>query len=178
MNKKEVAVIAAGCFWCTEAIFQRLKGVQKVVAGYAGGKMENPTYEKVSAGITGHAESIQITFDPSVISYKDILEVFFKTHDPTQKDGQGADIGIQYRSIIFYTNESQKKNAEQALEDAQKDHVKEIVTEIFPLGTFHMAEKYHQNFYNNNRENSYCKLVIDPKIKKLYKNFKPQVVQV
>ena len=167
--KFEVATFAGGCFWCTEGIFQRLKGVKTVVSGYAGGNIDNPTYEEVSSGETGHAEAIQITFDPSVISYKDLVYVFLKTHDPTTKDRQGNDVGTQYRSALFYHDEKQKMIAEETIKtlDQEKIYSSPIVTEVLPFKNFFKAEGYHQNYYNNNPDKMYCKLVIDPKIKKL-----------
>lgn len=172
-NKLEVATLAGGCFWCTEAIFERLKGVEKVVSGYVGGNMENPSYEKVSSGKTGHAEAIQINFDPFQISYKEILDVFFATHDPTTENRQGNDVGEQYRSVIFYHNENQKKIAEDLKNVLRKSgkYENEIVTSIEPFRNFYAAEDYHQKFYENNSKAPYCELVIDPKIKKLYKEF-------
>ena len=167
--KFEVATFAGGCFWCTEGIFQRLKGVKTVVSGYAGGNIDNPTYEEVSSGETGHAEAIQITFDPSVISYKDLVYVFLKTHDTTTKDRQGNDVGTQYRSALFYHDEKQKMIAEETIKtlDQEKIYSSPIVTEVLPFKNFFKAEGYHQNYYNNNPDKMYCKLVIDPKIKKL-----------
>jgi len=163
----EIATLAGGCFWCTEAIFERLKGIKKVESGYTGGTKENPSYEDISSGTTGHAEANQITFDPKVISYKTVLEVFFKLHDPTTLNQQGADKGAQYRSVIFYHSEDQKKIAEE-----MKSKITGAVTEIIPAGKFYMAEKHHQDYYSQNRSAPYCKLVIDPKIQKLYKEFK------
>lgn len=171
----EQATFAGGCFWCTEAVFQRLKGVESVVVGYSGGKRENPSYEQVSTGVTGHAEAIQITFNPEIISYDTLLEVFWKTHDPTSLNRQGADVGSQYRSIIFYYDEKQRATAEDSLKEAQKNFPKKIVTEVVPFVAFYKAEVSHQEYYNNNRFYPYCTLVIDPKIKKLYKDFKPLV---
>lgn len=165
-NKMEIATFAGGCFWCTEAIFQRLKGVKSVKPGYSGGHIENPTYEQVSSGNTGHAEAIQIEFDPKVLSYEDLLHVFFKTHDPTTKNRQGADVGPQYRSVVFYHNESQKKAAEEYIKK-----IPNAVTEITKFTEFYAAEDYHKNYYNNNKNAGYCMLVIDPKIKKLQENF-------
>lgn len=163
----ETTYLANGCFWCTEAVFQRLRGVNSVLPGYSGGTIENPTYEQVSTGNTGHAESIEIKFDPKQISYQDLLYVFFKTHDPTTLNRQGGDEGPQYRSAIFYTNEKQKEVALKAKDEAQKDYEDSIVTEVVKFEKFYPAEDYHKDFYNNNREYGYCKLVIDPKIKKL-----------
>jgi peptide-methionine (S)-S-oxide reductase len=166
------ATLAGGCFWCTEALFQRIKGVNKTVSGYSGGQINNPTYEHVSGGDTGHAEAIQISFDPKKISYTDLLYIFFRTHDPTTLNRQGVDIGTQYRSVIFYHNKTQKREAERAKNEAQKLYDKQIVTEIKPFEAFYQAEEYHQNYYNSNKNKVYCKLVIDPKINKLQKNFK------
>lgn len=167
----EKATFAGGCFWCTEAIFQNIKGVSDVTSGYSGGEVENPSYEQVSGRETGHAEVIQLTFDPKVVSYKDLLYIFFKMHDPTQKDGQGADIGSQYRSIVFYHDENQKKEAEEAISEFKKEYPSPIVTEVIPFKNFYKAEDYHQDYYNNNKSAMYCKLVIDSKIEKLKKNF-------
>ena len=165
----EVATFAGGCFWCTEGIFQRLRGVKEVVSGYSGGEKENPTYEEVSSGVTGHAEVIQITFDPTKISYKDLLYVFFKTHNPTTLNRQGNDVGTQYRSVIFYHDEGQKKVAQDLIKslESQKVYESPIVTEVVVFKNFYKAEDYHQNYYNENPDKMYCKLVIDPKIKKL-----------
>lgn len=163
------AVFGDGCFWCTEAVFQRIRGVEKVTSGYAGGEMENPSYGEVSSGETGHAEAIEIEFDPKEISYKDLVYIFFRTHDPTDTDGQGADHGSQYRSVIFYMNEAQRKVAEAELKKAQKEFDDPVVTQIKPLATFYVAEEYHQNYYEENPSAGYCRLVIDPKIHKLQK---------
>ncbi len=167
----ETITLAGGCFWCTEAIFIQLKGVQKVMPGYAGGKIDNPTYDQVSSGESGHAESVQITFDPSLISLDKILYVFFKLHDPTTLNQQGADIGTQYRSAIFYTDESQKEAAQKAIDIAQKEYKDKIVTEITHFTNFFPAEEYHREYYFKNHNQPYCRLVIDPKINKLKKEF-------
>lgn len=172
MQKTEIATIAGGCFWCTEAIFERLSGVTKVVPGYSGGTKENPTYEEVCSGTTGYAEAIQLTFDPTIISYDKLLDVFFALHDPTTLNQQGADIGTQYRSAIFYNNDEQRKIAEE-----KKSKISGAVTEIVPFTKFYEAENYHQNYYNNNHNQPYCKLVIDPKITKLYKEFRDSTVK-
>lgn len=169
---KEIATIAGGCFWCTEAVFVNLKGVEKVVPGYSGGSVENPSYEQVSSGETGHAESIQITFDHKVISYDELLYVFWKTHDPTQLNRQGKDVGPQYRSAIFYNDEVQKEKALKSKTEAQKFYASPIVTEIVPFKNFYPAEQYHREYYLKNRNAPYCRLVIDPKIQKLRKEFK------
>lgn len=168
----ETATLAGGCFWCTEGIFKQIKGVKEVTSGYSGGNMDNPDYEQVSSGVTNHAESIQIKFDPKVIRFKDILYIFFKSHDPTTMNRQGHDVGSQYRSAIFYYDEKQKKEAETALADAQKDYDGKIVTQILPFKSFFEAEDYHQDYFEKNPEKPYCKLVIDPKIQKLKRDFK------
>jgi len=167
----EKATLAGGCFWCTEAIFKRLKGVRRVISGYSGGKLQNPSYGQVSSGASGHAEAIQIEFDPKIISYEKLLEVFFKLHDPTTKDQQGSDVGSQYRSVIFYHTDKQRKEAEQMSEQMQKLYQNPIVTEIVPFKNFYTAEGYHQNYYEKNSDAGYCRIVIDPKITKLYKEF-------
>jgi peptide-methionine (S)-S-oxide reductase len=172
----DTAVFGAGCFWCVEAIFQELKGVQSVEAGYSGGTVENPSYEQVCTGTTGHAEVARIIFDPSEISYDDLLEVFWTTHDPTTLNRQGADVGEQYRSVIFYLNDTQKEAAEKSKKDvATKIWDDPIVTSIEPLKNFCIAEDYHQNYYNNNLNKSYCQFVINPKLEKFRKKFKEKL---
>ncbi len=166
------ATLGGGCFWCTEGIFNQIKGIEKVVSGYSGGKMENPKYEQVSSGTTNHAEAIQITYDPKIINYKDILYIFFKTHDPTTMNKQGYDEGTQYRSVIFYHDEVQQQVATDLKSNLQKEYNNQIVTEIVPFENFYEAESYHQNYYANNKDKPYCTLVIDPKIQKLKKDFK------
>ncbi len=163
----EKATFGAGCFWCVEAIFQRLDGVQSVIPGYAGGSTVNPTYEQVCTGTTGHAEVAQITFDPSKISYEQLLTVFWEAHDPTTLNRQGADIGTQYRSVIFFHDAKQKAAAEKSLAAAQKNFENPIVTQIEPLKAFYPAENYHQNYYKNHQNAPYCIFVIKPKLKKL-----------
>ncbi len=163
----EKATFGAGCFWCVEAIFQRLDGVQSVVAGYAGGTKVNPTYEEVCTGTTGHAEVAQITFDPAKTSYEKLLDVFWEAHDPTTLNMQGADVGTQYRSIIFYSDDKQKAAAEKSMAAAQKNFDNPIVTEIQPLRAFYTAENYHQDYYRNHQNAPYCIFVIKPKLKKL-----------
>jgi peptide-methionine (S)-S-oxide reductase len=159
-----------GCFWCLEAVFQRLEGVQSVASGYAGGTVPNPTYKAVCEGTTGHAEVVQITFDPAKLGLEKLLEVFWAAHDPTTLNRQGADIGTQYRSIILYENDAQKAAAEQSKAAAQKDFKDPIVTEIVPLTKFYQAEDYHQNYFNQNaNSNPYCSVVIRPKLQKLLK---------
>jgi peptide-methionine (S)-S-oxide reductase len=169
----ERAVLGGGCFWCTEATFQMLKGVLSVTPGYAGGETVNPTYEKVSSGSTGHAEVVQIEFDPSVISYTDLLTVFFNVHDPTQLNRQGADVGTQYRSIILYTTETQKETAEAFMKTlvSKKAYEQPIRTELQRLEKFYPAEEYHKNYFKKNPDAAYCQIVIQPKVEKLEKKF-------
>jgi len=173
-NKTVLATLGGGCFWCTEAIYQMLPGVKSVVSGYAGGKTENPTYKQVCEGNTGHAEVIQIEFDPAVISCEKILETFWEAHDPTTLNRQGADTGTQYRSVIFYHSETQKAAAEKSKAAAQKNFIQPIVTEIRPLTKFYKAEGYHQDFYRNNPNQGYCRAVIQPKVDKFEKKLKAQ----
>lgn len=169
----EIATLGAGCFWCVEAIFQELKGVEKVVSGYTGGEVDNPTYKAVCNGTTGHAEVAQITFDPSVISFADILKVFWTTHNPTTLNRQGADVGTQYRSAIFYHSEAQKAIAEKSrMEVAPTLWENPIVTEISPIGDFYLAENYHQNYFSLNPNQGYCRAVINPKVQKFRVKFK------
>jgi len=170
----EIATFAGGCFWCTEAIFNEIKGVQKVVSGYTGGSVKNPSYREICTGNTGHAEAIQITFDPSLISYEDLLEIFFGTHDPTTLNRQGADVGTQYRSEIFYHNQEQKKKAENyiLLIEKEKLYNNPIVTKISSAVVFYKAEEYHQDYYAANSEQGYCQMVIAPKLEKLRKYYK------
>lgn len=167
MQHVEKATFGAGCFWCVEAVFQRIDGVVSVVPGYAGGTTVHPTYEQVCSGKTGHAEVAQITFDPKKVSYRRLLEIFWQAHDPTTLNRQGNDVGTQYRSIILYHNEQQKRTAESSLKEAQQYFDKPIVTEIKPLTVFYPAEDYHHNYYNNNTFQPYCQFVIKPKLKKL-----------
>lgn len=167
----ESATFGGGCFWCTEAIFKRIKGVTSVTSGYSGGKMKNPSYEAVLTGETEHAEAVQLTFNPKQISYEKLVEVFFATHDPTTLNCQGADTGAQYRSVIFYHSDNQHKIAEKVKEKVQEEYKDPIVTEIVPFKDFYEAEEYHQDFYAKNPSYGYCTLVIDPKIQKLLKSF-------
>lgn len=169
----EIATFAGGCFWCTEAIFLEIKGVKKVVSGYIGGTTLNPTYSEICTGTTGHAEAIQITFDPSEVGFEDLLEVFFGTHDPTTLNRQGADVGTQYRSAIFYHSEDQMKKAQNyiALIAKEKLYDREIVTKVSPATKFYDAEDYHQNYYNQNASQGYCQMVIAPKLEKLRKYY-------
>lgn len=163
----ETATLAGGCFWCTEAVYERLDGVHSVYSGYMGGHTENPTYKEVSQGDTGHAEVIQIEFDPSVISYESLVDLFWEAHDPTTLNRQGADIGTQYRSAVFYHSEQQRTAALASKERAQSKFRDAIVTEITEADTFYKAEDYHQDFYDNNKNYPYCRVVITPKLKKL-----------
>lgn len=166
-------VFGGGCFWCTEAVFQMLKGVQKVESGYAGGSTDSPSYEQVSGGDTGHAEVIRVTYDPAVISYDDLLTVFFGSHDPTTPNRQGADVGEQYRSVIFYDDVEEKRLAEakiKEIDESLKDGTR-VVTQLEPLQKFFPAEDYHQNYYKANTSAPYCQLIIEPKIEKIRKRF-------
>lgn len=169
----EVATFGSGCFWCTEAIFQQLKGVESAVSGYSGGTVKNPSYKEVCTGSTGHAEVIQIRYNPDIITFKELLEIFWKTHDPTTLNRQGADVGTQYRSVIFYHNQSQKKLAEEYKKKLDEANIfnNPIVTEITEFKEFYKAEDYHQEYYNNNKSQSYCNFVITPKIEKFKKVF-------
>ncbi len=168
-GKKEIATLANGCFWCTEAVFNRLEGVEKVVPGYTGGFIKNPPYREVCSGRTGHAEGIQIHFNPEIISFNALLEIFFATHDPTTLNKQGYDVGTQYRSAIFYHNEKQKQQAEDFIDLLESETVfnSKIVTEVTPFDVFYLAEEDHFEYYEKNKEQSYCRFIIDPKIDKL-----------
>lgn len=170
---KEIATLAGGCFWCTEAVFSIVKGVENVNPGYSGGSVPNPTYEQVSSGATGHAEATQITFDPRVISFREILEIFFATHDPTTLNRQGPDVGTQYRSVIFYHDEEQKATAEKVIEELNKEGIWDapIVTRVEPLKAFYAAEPYHKDYYKRNSGQPYCQQVITPKLAKLQQRF-------
>ena len=163
----ETATLGGGCFWCVEAVYQRISGVRRLMSGYAGGKQRNPTYEAVCTGRTGHAEVVQVEYDANTLSYADVLEVFWKAHDPTTLNRQGADVGTQYRSIIFYHDERQREIAVHSKEQAGERFRKPIVTEVVPLEEFYPAERYHQNYYNQNRRAGYCRVVIAPKLTKL-----------
>ncbi|MCX2678949.1 peptide-methionine (S)-S-oxide reductase MsrA [Galbibacter sp. EGI 63066] len=170
-NKKmETATVGGGCFWCVEAVFQEVKGVERVVSGYTGGTAPGkPTYREICSGLTGHAEVVQITFDPQLISYQDLLIIFMTTHNPTTLNRQGADVGTQYRSVIYYHDEDQKKTAESVVQQMGTFYDDPIVTEVSPLGTFYEAEDYHQDYYKNNKTQGYCSMVITPKLMKLRK---------
>jgi peptide-methionine (S)-S-oxide reductase len=173
MNHREMATLGGGCFWCLEAVFRELRGVEKVVSGYAGGAAADPSYEQVCTGKTGHAEVVQVTFDPKAVSYQEILEVFFTIHDPTTLNRQGADAGTQYRSAVFYHTPEQKTAAEEAIKDLGAAGVwgSPIVTEVAPLKTFYPAEEYHQEYYANNPSQPYCQMVIAPKVAKFRKQY-------
>jgi peptide-methionine (S)-S-oxide reductase len=169
----ELATLAGGCFWCLDAVFREVKGIEKTVSGYSGGTADKPTYERVSSGITGHAEVVQLTFDPKIISFREILTIFFSVHDPTTLNRQGADVGTQYRSAIFYHNEQQKEDAEEAIRqlNASKAWSAPVVTRVEPFKNFYAAEEYHQDYYTRNREALYCSVVIAPKLDKFRKQY-------
>lgn len=173
-SENQIAIFAGGCFWCTEAVFQRLKGVEKVISGYIGGTIKNPSYREICTGRTGHAEAIQVYFDPNVVQFKTLLEVFFSTHDPTTLNRQGNDKGTQYRSAVFYMNEKQKITTQNFISDLELQGIfkNPIVTEITEASAFYPAEETHWDYYNQNTEQLYCQLVIAPKIEKLNKYFK------
>ena len=177
-SNTETAIFGAGCFWCVEAIYQRVTGVKDIESGYAGGHVQDPTYRQVTSGKTGHAEVIKLEYDPSVISFEELLEVFWHTHNPTTLNRQGADVGTQYRSAIFYLNEEQKEVAEKSLKKTDTSNLWEdpIVTEITPLSNYSTAEDYHQNYFNNNSNAGYCSIVIAPKLAKFKKDF-PHLLQ-
>jgi len=172
-DSMEVTTLGSGCFWCSDAVFQMIRGVKKVEPGYAGGETPNPTYEQVTTGITGHAEVVQLTFDPSIVNFREILEIFFGTHDPTQLNRQGADIGTQYRSIILYHTDNQKAVAEKIIKELTEEEIYEspILTKLEPLVEFYPAEEYHKDYYKKNPRAGYCQVVIAPKIDKLQKTF-------
>jgi len=176
-QKPETATLGGGCFWCTEAVYKELKGVADVKPGYSGGHVKNPSYREVCTGNTGHAEVVQITFDPGVVSFSDILEVFFKTHDPTTLNRQGNDIGTQYRSVIFYHSEKQKEIAEKVIQLFEKEKIydKPIVTQVEPFKAFYEAEDYHHDYYERNKNQPYCQFVITPKIEKFEKIFRDKL---
>jgi len=169
----ETVVFGGGCFWCMEAVFQMLRGIESVDSGYAGGKTVNPTYEEVSTGKTGHAEVVRVIFDPEIIKLNDLLAVFFTTHDSTTLNRQGSDIGEQYRSVIFYSNEGQKQSVQNFIKQLTEDNTfsKPIITEVLPLKNFYLAEDYHKNYYKNNPDQAYCQVVINPKISKLRQKY-------
>ncbi|MHC3993490.1 peptide-methionine (S)-S-oxide reductase MsrA [Thiomicrolovo sp. ZZH C-3] len=172
---KEVALLGGGCFWCIEAVYRRVKGVSSAVSGYAGGETDNPDYRAVCSGTTGHAEVVEVTFDPEVISYGEILDIFWVIHDPTTLNRQGADVGTQYRSVIYYQNEEQKEEAEAAIAEAQAGFSDPIVTELSPAPTFYPAEAYHQNYFELNPQQGYCQVVIAPKVQKFMRTFREKL---
>jgi peptide-methionine (S)-S-oxide reductase len=177
-SNENVATLGGGCFWCLEAVFEQLRGVTRVVSGYTGGKAPDPTYRQVCSGSTGHAEVIQVTFDPAVISYRELLEVFFAIHDPTTLNRQGADVGTQYRSAIFYHSPEQKQTAEAVIEElnAAKIWGAPFVTEVVPFEKFYPAEDYHQSYYRQNPQQGYCQIVISPKLAKLRQKFADKLI--
>jgi peptide-methionine (S)-S-oxide reductase len=172
-GKRETATLGGGCFWCLDAVFRELRGVETVVSGYSGGLIENPTYRDVCSGMTGHAEVIQITFDPDVLPFRDLLGVFFTIHDPTTLNRQGADVGTQYRSVIFYHSAEQRETAEQVIDDLNRHQVWDapIVTQLTPFTAFHPGERYHQDYYAENPDQAYCQIVIAPKVAKFRKRY-------
>ena len=173
----EVATFGGGCFWCVEAIFERVAGVLSVTSGYSGGHVENPDYKQVCTGLTGHAEVVQIHFDPEVVSYYELLEIFFRTHDPTTLNRQGADVGTQYRSVLFYHSEAQKNQAEEIIAELESAGIYKdpIVTKVEPFERFYKAEGYHQEYFENNPNQGYCRLVIQPKVEKFEKIFRDKL---
>ncbi len=175
----EIATLGGGCFWCTEAVFRELKGVVMVESGYSGGTVANPSYEQVCAGKTGHAEVVQITFDPTKISFKVLLQIFFTVHDPTTLNRQGGDVGTQYRSVIFYHNNSQKAAAEQAIKEIGAAEIWDgpIVTQVEPLKAFYKAEGYHQEYFENNPGQQYCQIIIAPKVRKFREHYREKLKQ-
>jgi peptide-methionine (S)-S-oxide reductase len=174
---EELATLGGGCFWCTEAVFMEIEGVLKVVPGYSGGHVRNPSYQQVVKGATGHAEVVQVTFDPEVISFREILEVFFTMHDPTSLDRQGADVGTQYRSVVFYHGEDQRRTATEFIAELNESNVFDlpIVTQVEPFTGFYEAEDYHRNYYENNRRQGYSRYVIEPKLRKVEKEFRERI---
>jgi peptide-methionine (S)-S-oxide reductase len=178
IEKVEYATFGGGCFWCIEAVFSKVRGVESAISGFAGGHRANPTYEQVVTGATGHAEVVQVAFDPSVVSYLQLLEIFFTVHDPTTLNQQGADVGTQYRSAIFFHNESQKHDAEKVIERITEEKIWDnpIVTEVSPLEQFYAASEYHQNYFEKNPNQGYCQMVIRPKVEKFKKMFDEMII--
>ncbi len=174
---REVATLGGGCFWCLEAVYEELRGVEKVESGYSGGSMPDPTYREVCSGTTGHAEVVQVTFDPSVVSFREILGVFFTIHDPTTLNRQGADVGTQYRSVIFYHDEEQRRVAEEVISELEAEGIWKdpIVTELVPLDAYYGAEDYHQGYFRNNGSQPYCQVIIAPKVAKFRKQYLEQL---
>ncbi|MBZ5646504.1 MAG: peptide-methionine (S)-S-oxide reductase MsrA [Acidobacteriia bacterium] len=177
MSEMQTAIFGGGCFWCLEAVFARVQGVSAAESGYMGGHVKNPAYREVCSGLTGHAEVVRVTFDPAAVSYKDLLDVFFAIHDPTTLNQQGNDFGTQYRSVIFYLSEEQRRRAEQAIADLDGAHKMPdpVVTAVEPASQFYVAEDYHQNYFANNPAQSYCQFVVAPKVRKLLKGFPEKV---
>jgi peptide-methionine (S)-S-oxide reductase len=173
MTRRETATLGGGCFWCLEAVYVELNGVEKVVSGYAGGEVKNPDYDQVCGGRTGHAEVVQVTFDPDVISFKELMEVFFTIHDPTTLNRQGNDVGTEYRSIILYHDEEQKKAAEQTIEELGAARIwdQRVVTEVVPVVEFYAAENYHQRYFERNPQQPYCQIIVAPKVAKVHQKF-------
>ena len=173
MNGNEIATLGGGCFWCLDPIYAELVGVEKVEAGYSGGEVKNPSYELICTGTTGHAEVVQVTFDPKIITYEEILKIFFTIHDPTTLNRQGADVGTQYRSVIFYHDETQKETAERVIQEIEREGIwhDPIVTQVLPLDVFYVAEDYHQDYFKNNPGQGYCRVVIAPKVAKFRKTY-------
>jgi peptide-methionine (S)-S-oxide reductase len=180
MTTSEIATFGNGCFWCTEAIFQRIEGVNAVASGYSGGSVKDPTYKEVCSGLTGHAEVIQVTFDPAIVSYAALLEVFWRTHDPTTLNRQGNDVGSQYRSVIFYHDETQRQTAEELMQQLTEAGVYDqpIVTEIVPFERFYKAEDYHQNYFVDNGNVPYCAIIVQPKVEKFKKVFSDKLKKI
>ena len=172
-GKNDIAVFGGGCFWCTEAVFKSLRGVTSVIPGYAGGRTENPTYEEVSTGTTGHVEVVRVEYDPAQVQYRTLLTIFFASHDPTQVNRQGNDVGEQYRSVVFYTNDMQRDEAQTFIDElnASNEHGAPIVTTVEPLAHFYQAEEYHHDYYAKNKNAAYCQVVINPKLEKVQKEF-------
>lgn len=173
MNGNEIATLGGGCFWCLDPIYAELVGVEKVEAGYSGGEVKNPSYELICTGTTGHAEVVQVTFDPKIITYEEILKIFFTIHDPTTLNRQGADVGTQYRSVIFYHDETQKETAERVIQEIEREGIwhDPIVTQVLPLDVFYVAEDYHQDYFKNNPGQGYCRVVIAPKVAKFRQKY-------
>jgi peptide-methionine (S)-S-oxide reductase len=169
----ELATLGGGCFWCLEAVYQDLRGVERVVSGYAGGEVDNPTYEQVCSGATGHAEVVQVSFDPSVVGYRELLEVFFTVHDPTTLNRQGADVGTQYRSVVFFHTPEQEQTTREVIAEIESAGVWDspLVTEVSPLARFYPAEEYHQNYFRRNPNQPYCRVVVAPKVSKFRQKF-------
>ncbi|GGL39191.1 peptide-methionine (S)-S-oxide reductase [Halarchaeum grantii] len=175
MSERATATFGGGCFWCIEAAFEELEGVEKVTSGYAGGHAEDPTYEEVCAGETGHAEVVQLEYDPAVVSYDELLEVFFTVHDPTQLNRQGPDVGTQYRSIVLYHDDEQREQAEAYVDALDEEYDDDVVTEVEALETFHRAEEYHQNYFEKNPDDAYCTMHAQPKVEKVRERFEAKL---